>query len=592
MSYRAPVGDILFALNTISGLDKEIERGLMGDLDNDTVGAILEEAGRFANEVIAPINRVGDEQGARLVDGSVEMPDGWPEAYRQWVEGGWCALPCPTDFGGQELPAMVSMAVDEMWNAASMAFGVNPVLTQAGVDAIYLHGTEELKQTYLPKLVTGEWTASMQLTEAQAGSDLSHLKARAVPQPDGSYKIYGTKIFITYGEHSMTDNIVHIMLARTPDAPEGTGGISLFLVPKFLVNADGSLGERNDVYCSKLEHKLGIHASPTCVMIHGENEGATGWLLGEENHGLHCMFTMMNQARLAVGIQGVAIADRAYQQALAYAQERLQGHRPERPGNEEVPIIEHPDVRRMLLNMQAKTLAARAICYLTAREIDRSELAPTEEDRSAARARAGLLTPLAKAYSTDIGVEVASEGIQVHGGMGYIEETGAAQHLRDARVGTIYEGANGIQAIDLVTRKLPKGNGEVMRAFIAELRAELEGVKASNETAFGLMPARLEASIDALETASEWMLGAVKSNLDSALVGAVAYVRLFALATGGILLAKGALAAARDNSGGAHHIHAARHFAEQLTTVAPGLCDAITEGADAVVSAPPESLVA
>ena len=592
MSYRAPVGDILFALNTIAGLDKEIESGLMGDLDSDTVDAILDEAGRFANEVIAPINRIGDEQGARLVDGDVEMPDGWTEAYRQWVDAGWCTLPCPADFGGQELPVMVSMAANEIWNSASMAFGVNPVLTQAAVHVLNEYGTDELKQTYLPKLVTGEWTATMQLTEPHAGSDLSNLKARAVPQPDGSYKITGTKIFITYGEHSMTDNIVHIMLARTPDAPPGTGGISLFLVPKFHVNADGSLGERNDVTCSKLEHKLGIHASPTCVMIYGEHDNATGWLIGKENRGLHGMFTMMNEARLAVGIQGVAIAERAYQQALAYAQERLQGRRPETPASQAVPIIEHPDVRRMLLNMHAKTLAARAICYTTAREIDRSEHAPTTEERRAAKVRASILTPLAKAFSTDIGVEVASEGVQVHGGMGYIEETGAAQHLRDARVGTIYEGANGIQAIDLVTRKLPQANGEVLRGFITELRNDLEDVKASNEPAFGLMPVRLEASIDALERASEWMLGALGSNPDSALAGAVAYLRLFALATGGVFLAKGALAAARENCGGAHHIHAARHFAEQLTTVAPGLCDAITEGAEAIVSAPPESLVA
>ncbi|MGI9387779.1 MAG: acyl-CoA dehydrogenase family protein, partial [Methyloligellaceae bacterium] len=468
MTYTAPTGDITFTLNQIAGLDELLGKALLGDLDADTVAAILEEAGKFASEQIAPLNRQGDEEGAHLKDGIVAMPKGWREVYTQWVEAGWGSLPCPESHGGQGLPVMISMAVGEIWQSANMAFALNPMLTQGAAEALALHGSEALQETYLAKLVSGEWSGTMVLTEPHAGSDLRFIKTRAAPQGDGSYKLSGTKIFITYGDHDLVDNIIHMLLARTPDAPEGTKGISLFLVPKFLVGEDGSIGERNDIHAASVEHKLGIHASPTCVMQMGDDGGAVGWLVGEENRGLAAMFTMMNRARLAVGIQGVGIAERALQQAMGYAQDRVQST-PVNGGSDDamVPIIDHPDVKRMLLTMRARTAAARALCYMTARELDLAERAESADERKAAQAQANLLTPVAKAYATDLGVEVASDGIQVHGGMGYVEETGAAQHFRDSRIAPIYEGTNGIQAIDLVTRKLPMADGEVVRGHIA-----------------------------------------------------------------------------------------------------------------------------
>ncbi len=424
MTYRAPVADIAFTLNNIAGFDDLIERGLFEDLDLDTAAAILEEAARFASEEIAPRNATADSQGARLVNGEVVMPDGFKETYRKWVEGGWGSVAAPRDHGGQGLPYSLSLALTEMWNGASMSFGLNPLLTQSGVNAIIAHGSPELQRKYLPKLVTGEWSGSMQLTEPQAGSDLRFLKTRAVPVGDGSYWISGTKIFITYGDHPLTDNIVHLVLARLPDAPAGTKGISLFLVPKSFVNGDGSLGARNDAICTKIEHKLGIHGSPTAVMTFGDKGGAIGWLVGAPHGGLKAMLTMMIEARLGVGAQGVGIAERAFQQALGYARDRKQGPAEGGDPNGTVAIIEHADVKRMLLSMKAKTSAARAILYRAGVAMDLAHHAPDESERRRAHAEAALLTPVAKAFSSDIGVEVASEGIQVHGGMGYIEETG------------------------------------------------------------------------------------------------------------------------------------------------------------------------
>ena len=386
-----------------------------------------------------------------------------------------------------------------------MAFGIGPVLTMAAVDALTAHGSDELQRAYLPKLVSGEWTGTMQMTEPQAGSDVGALRTRAERAGDGTYRLTGQKIFITYGEHDMTDNIVHLVLARLPDAPAGSRGVSLFLVPKFLLNADGSLGARNDVRAHSIEHKLGIHGSPTCTMVFGDHGGAIGFLIGEENRGLACMFTMMNQARLAVALQGVGIAERATQQALAYARERKQG-RAAGVKDGMSPIIVHPDVKRMLLTMRALTGAARAISYATAVAIDRAHRSADEKARAAANERASLLTPIAKAFATDVGCEVASLGVQVHGGMGYIEETGAAQHFRDARIAAIYEGTNGIQAIDLVTRKLPMSGGNAVRAYIAELRRTADAVKAANDPAFGATGARLADAIDSLERATEWLL--------------------------------------------------------------------------------------
>ena len=589
MTYRAPVADITFTLNHIAGFPTLIERGLFEDLDMETSLAILEEAARFANEELAPTNRASDEQGARFINGEVVMPAGVTEVYRKWVEGGWGSVAVPREHGGQGLPYSLSIALTEIWNSANMAYGLNPLLTQAGVHAIIAHGSKELQQTYLPKLVTGEWTGSMQLTEPQAGSDLRFIKTRAVPAGDGSYRLTGTKIFITYGEHPMTENIVHMVLARLPDAPGGTKGISLFLVPKFLVNADGSLGSRNDVTCAKLEHKLGIHGSPTAVMNYGDHGGAVGFIVGAPNEGLRAMFTMMIEARLGVGVQGVGIAERAFQQALSYARERKQGSTDSAGATASVAIIEHPDVKRMLFSMKAKTSAARAICYAAGVAMDIAHHAPDQNERKRAHAEAALLTPVAKAYSTDIGVEVASDGVQVHGGMGYIEETGAAQHYRDARIAPIYEGTNGIQAIDLVTRKVPSNGGETVYGFIEGLRDTVRALKEADEPAFGETGERLEASVAVLSEATGFLLKQLSENKDAALAGATPYLRLFGIASGGTYLAKGALSAVRQpaiyGTDPQAKVLEARHFAESLSGEAEGLKHAVSLGYGAISQA-------
>src|SRR6266849_4978421 len=399
MTYRAPVADIAFALKHAAGFGPALAEGLYGDLAEDLVAAVLEEAGKFATDILGPLNTVGDRHGASLADGVVTTAPGWKEAYRAWAQAGWNGLAAPAQWGGQELPHAVNVACMEMWNSAAMAFGLGPLLTMAGVDALVAHGSDELKRAYLPKLISGEWMGTMQLTEPQAGSDVGALRTKAERAADGSYRISGQKIFITYGEHDLTDNIIHLVLARLPDAPPGTKGISLFLVPKFLLNADGSPGARNDVRAHSLEHKLGIHASPTCTTVYGDQGGAVGFLVGEENRGMACMFTMMNEARLAVGLQGVAIAETATQQAMQYARERRQGRAAGTPATQSAPIAAHPDVRRMLMTMRGLTRAARAICYATAVAIDRSRAAPNERARTAAHERASLLTPVAKAFS-------------------------------------------------------------------------------------------------------------------------------------------------------------------------------------------------
>lgn len=580
MTYRAPVPDIVFTMRHVAGLDRAVADGVYGDLSADLAETILEEAGRFANDVIAPLNREGDRHGATFRDGVVTTAPGWKQAYKAWTEAGWNALPGPVEHGGQGLPTLLNSACVEMWNAASMAFGIGPVLTMGAIEALSTHATDDLKSRYLDKLVSGEWTATMNLTEPQAGSDLAALRSRAEPAGDGTYRITGQKIFITYGEHDLTDNIVHLVLARLPDAPAGTRGISLFLVPKFL--ADGT---RNDVRCHSIEHKLGIHASPTCTMIFGDNGGAVGWLVGEENRGLACMFTMMNNARLAVGLQGVAIAERAYQQALSYASERRQG-RAIGAAEGMSPIAVHPDVQRNLLTMKALTAAARAICYMTAEAIDRAHLEEDPARRKKANERASLLTPVAKAFSTDIGMEVASIGVQVHGGMGFIEETGAAQHFRDARIAPIYEGTNGIQAIDLVTRKLPLSGGETVRAQIASMRATVARLLKEATPAFGATAPRLRDTIESLDRATSHLLKAVSSNAQGeALAGATPYLRLFALAQGGAALAEMALAAqGRASAGDGDPAHAGRialcrFFAENIAVGAKGLEDTVMSGA-------------
>jgi acyl-CoA dehydrogenase len=589
MTYQAPVGDIAFALKHAAGLKRALEEGVYGDLTEDLVDAVLEEAGKFATDVIAPLNRTGDTHGTSFEDGAVKMPPGWKEAYQEWAAAGWNGLAASTEWGGQGLPHLINAACLEMWHAASMAFALGPMLTMGAAEALAAHGTEALKRTYLPKLISGEWLGTMQLTEPQAGSDLSALRTKAERREDGTYRITGQKIFITYGDHDLTDNIVHFVLARLPDAPPGTRGISLFLVPKYLVDADGTLGARNDARCHSVEHKLGIHGSPTCTMVYGDAGGATGFLVGEEHRGLACMFTMMNSARLGVGLEGVAVAERATQQALAYARERRQGRAPDAAGPGMSPILAHPDVKRMLLVMRASTRAARAICYMTAAAIDRSHRERDEAARERAQQRASLLTPVAKAFSTDIGVEVASLGVQVHGGMGYIEETGAAQHYRDARIATIYEGTNGIQAIDLVIRKLPLAGGEAVRAFLAELRGTVAAVRAVNDPALGATAERLGEAIESLGRTTDWLIAELGSRPEAALAGATPYLRLFGVAAGGCALAEEALAAMRANGGGdndvAGRLGIARFFAEHIAVASGGLEREVIGGADAILSA-------
>ena len=581
MTYRAPVTEMLFMMRHIGEFERAIDDGTYADLSIDVVDNILQEAARFSGEVLAPINRPGDRHGVQLHDGAVTTAPGFKDAYQAWIGGGWNSLAGPAEYGGQSLPLLLNAGCSEMWSGACLAFGVAPLLTFGGVEALAAHGSEDLKQRYLGKLVAGEWTATMNLTEPQAGSDLSAIRTRAELCADGSYRISGQKIFISYGEHDLTDNIVHLVLARLPNAPKGTRGISLFLVPKVLPD-----GSRNDVRCSSLEHKLGIHASPTCTMIYGDAGGARGWLLGEENRGLGCMFTMMNSARLSVALQGVAVAERAYQDAIAFAGERRQGASPIHNGNGMMPIIEHADVRRMLATMRGLTNAARAIAYATAAAIDRSHRCQDSAERQAASDRAALLTPVAKAFATDIAVEVASLGIQVHGGMGYIEETGAAQHLRDARILSLYEGTNGIQAIDLVTRKLPLSGGETVRRQIDAMR-QIAGRLANTDcTSLQAAAPQIGKVIDSLERATRFMLGVLVENAtEEALAGATPYLRLFATAQGGALLGASALAAHRAASAGendpanAGRVKLARFYADNIVPSATGLADVVVGGA-------------
>ena len=573
--YQAPVQDILFMLRATGGLDGLINDGLFPDLDADLAEAILNEAGRFASEEIAPINSLGDRTGAKLQGNDVILPEEWKKVYSAMQEGGWAGLSAPSEHGGQAMPLAIAMAVQEMWNAASMAFGIGTVLTTGAIEALNAHGADELKAKFLPRMISGEWTGTMNLTEPQAGSDLSTLRTRAEPQGDGSYKIFGQKIFITYGEHQLTENIVHLVLARLPDAPEGTKGISLFLVPKFMVGDDGSLGARNDVYCTGIEHKLGIHASPTCTMSFGENGGAVGYLIGEENKGLRAMFTMMNNARLAVGVQGVAIAERAYQQAFFFAKERKQGKIKGVEGD--AAIIHHPDVKRMLLLMQGHTFAARAICLACAHAIDRSHHDKDEAARAIWAERANLLTPIAKAYSTDIGVEVASLGVQVHGGMGYVEETGAAQHLRDARIAPIYEGTNGIQALDLVFRKIGQSEGEAIRTLIADIR---QIAQEGEETSYKTISRSVREAADDLEEASLYLMHTLTHEPEIGQAVAVPYLRLVAVTVGGAFLLRAALRPDADARYGA----IARFYAAHVMSETASLRRIVEGGAESVLN--------
>jgi acyl-CoA dehydrogenase len=591
MTYRVPVSDMIFTMDHAAGLAAGVDSGLYAELADGIAQATLEEAAKLAEGVLTPLNRTGDLQGARLKDGVVTTTPGWREAYKQWSEGGWNGVTASEHHGGMGLPVLLGVACTEIWNSANMAFALCPLLNFGAVEAVEAHANDGLKALYLDKMVSGEWTGTMNLTEPQAGSDLNAVRSRAEPVGDGTYKIFGQKIFITYGEHDLTDNIIHLVLARLPDAPPGTRGISLFLVPKFLLDENGKPGKRNDVHCAGIEHKLGVHGSPTCTMVFGDEGGAIGWLVGGENRGLNCMFTMMNNARLSVGMQGVAIAERATQHAVAYARERKQGRAPGAKGSGMSSIAEHPDVRRMLMTMKAQTAAARVICYMTAASIDRAKRESDAAARKQAGERASLLTPVAKAYSTDIGNEVASIGVQVHGGMGFIEETGAAQFMRDIRIGGIYEGTNGIQAIDLVQRKVPLSGGDAVKREIADMRETLARLREANTPDFGHMHSALSGAVDAFARATDYMLEAIDASLADALAGAAPYLRLFGYARGGTGLAEIAMAAHGARVSGetdpahAGRIAVARFFAENIATGASGLERTVTEGAGSVHAA-------
>ncbi len=546
--YAAPIADMHFAAKRLAGFGDIA--GLPGgeDLSDELLQSIFEEGGKFAAGVLAPLNRVGDQQGSILINGAVKTPDGWRDAYHQFVEGGWNAVPFDPAYGGQGLPWLVATALFDLWHSSNMAFALCPMLTQAAVEAVSRYGSAEQKETYLAKMVSGEWTGTMQLTEPQAGSDLARIRTKAVRDGD-HYRITGQKIFITYGDHDLTENIIHMVLARTPDAPEGVKGISLFIVPKFMVKPDGSPGAHNDVRCVSLEEKMGIHASPTAVMQYGDDKGAIGYLIGEENKGLAYMFTMMNNARLSVGLEGVAICERAYQKAASFARERLQSRDIVGDSPDPVAIIRHPDVRRMLMTMRALAESGRALAYYAAGKLDLAHRHPDAPARGAAQSRVDLLIPIVKGWCTENGSEAAWNGVQVHGGMGFIEETGAAQFMRDAKIAEIYEGANGIQANDLIGRKISRDGASEAKAMIAEMR-DLDAALSEAGASLAGIRAALTKAIDALDRVTDWLLLQYKGDIRNAAAGAMPYLRLWGVTLGGWLMARAALAAQSDLAAG------------------------------------------
>ena len=597
MEYKTPVKDIRFALDHMADFGAIEQTGAFEDLSDDLVEAIVEEMGRLCDEVVAPMNWPSDQDGAKLADGVVTTTPGFKEAYAQYVENGWNALAFPEELGGQGLPTTLAVVLVEALNAACMSFAIGTTLTTGATKAIKAVATDQQRELYLEKLVSGEWTGAMDLTEAQAGSDLSTVKTKAEPVGDGTYKISGQKIYITYGDHDLAENVIHLVLARLPGAPEGTAGISMFLVPKVRVNEDGSLGEPNDVICVGLEEKLGLHGSPTCVMAYGESGECYGTLLGEENRGLRNMFVMMNSARLDVGMQAVGVAERAYQRALAYALERKQGRKPGVKSGAQVPIYEHPDVRRMLFTMKSLTEASRGICYANAVAYDLARTSPDEEQRKLASALEGLLTPISKAWSSDRANEITSIGIQVHGGMGYVEETGAAQYLRDVRISGIYEGTNGIQAIDLVGRKLQGDGGAAAGQFIGEVKALSSTLGAADRDELKSIGARLAGAAGALESSTAWLLEAAQSDQEDVLAGATPYLKQFGNVAGGYYLAKGALSAAgkiEQGDADAAYLESkiliAGFYADNFLSEAESLTAAVASGASIVPTIDPELL--
>jgi alkylation response protein AidB-like acyl-CoA dehydrogenase len=579
--YSAPLDDMRFVLDNVVDLAGLAALPGYEHADPETVFGVLEESGRFFAQEFGPLNRVGDTQHSRRNrDGSVTTPEGFARAYRRYVDAGWAGVPFPSEYGGGGFPWLVAIAMQEMLTSANMALSLCPLLTQGAIDMLLHYGSEEQRETYLPKMVTGEWSGAMNLTEPQAGSDVGALTTKAVPVDDGSWRITGQKIFITYGEHDLADNIVHLVLARVPDAPPGTRGISCFIVPKFLVNDDGSLGERNCLECVSLEQKMGINASPTCVMAY---DGAVGYLIGEPNEGMRYMFKMMNNARLSVGIEGLSLGERAYQQAVAYAAERRQGRAPGAPAGESSPIIDHPDVRRMLLTMRAYIEALRCLAYLNAESLDLAKAHPDQAVRTTRQELADLLTPITKAWGTDLGVELTSLAVQVHGGMGYIEETGVAQYYRDARIAPIYEGTNGIQAMDLVGRKLPMRGGGAMSDFLAGIAATADELAGSGDD-LAAIGKRLADAHATLKQTTDWLMAGL-ADPNNAQAGATPYLRMCGMVTGGWLLARSALAANRalaDGNGDddflRQKIVTARFYAEQLLPQAAALAPAVQAG--------------
>ncbi len=583
-TYQAPIDNMLFLLEEISDLQAIASLPGYQDVSSELVKDILGQASKFAGDVLDPINGSGDSEGCLLENGVVSTPAGFVDAYRAFVGGGWNGLAFPVDVGGAGLPRSIATAVSEMWHAANMSFGLCPLLTASAVELLRLQGTPELKDMFLRPLVEGTWTGTMNLTEPHAGSDLSKLSTRA--EKDGDiYRLFGQKIYITYGDHDLAENIVHMVLARTPDAPPGVKGISLFLVPKFLTGADGTIGARNDIRAASLEHKLGIRASPTAVMLFGENEGAVGYLVGDECRGLEYMFIMMNHARLAVGLEGVAIAERAYQDARAFADERRQGRSPDQAADESATIVHHPDVKRMLLEMRAKTDAARCLAYWVAGQMDISEKHPDPAQAKAAMSFVELLTPVVKSFATDVGVEVASLGIQVHGGMGYIEETGAAQHFRDARIAPIYEGTNGIQAIDLVGRKVARDKGAAMGDLIRHIRQSMATMSTHP---------RLSASVDTMEQTTAWICQTYTDDRPAALAGASDYLQLVGITVSGWLMVRALEASARrgaENPGlAARRLAAVRYMARHVLVTAPALGERISTGSAFIAEAGPDAI--
>ncbi len=598
-AYTAPLKDMKFVLNELAGLAEVAKLPGYQDATPDTVEAILEEAAKFTTGVLDPLNWTGDQEGSQWKDGAVKTPKGFKEAYRQFVEGGWNALPLEPEWGGQGLPKIVSTPVTEMVTAANMAFSLCPLLTQGAIEALLLCGSDQLKKTFLEKMVSGTWTGTMNLTEPQAGSDLALLRTKAVRGSDAKlgdhYRISGQKIFITYGEHDLTENIVHLVLARTPDAPPGVKGISLFVVPKFMVKADGSMGERNTATCASIEHKLGIHASPTAVMVF---DNAVGYVVGEENRGLSYMFIMMNAARFGVGMEGVAIADRAYQRALAYAKDRLQGN-DLAGGSKTVAIINHPDVRRMLMLMKSQTEAMRALAYVVAGAMDAAQRHPDKDTRQQNQAFAELMIPVVKGWSTETGIEVASLGVQVHGGMGFIEETGAAQHLRDARITTIYEGTTGIQANDLVGRKIAREGGVTIKGWLKMLGALDAKLAASKNADIAAIRSALSAGAGAVSECVDYIVATAGTDPKAAFSGAVPFLKLMGIVCGGWQMARAALVAEQKLAGGAvdagfykAKISTARFFADHVLVQAQGLASTMVNGSAGVMAVPEEDMLA